>query len=138
MANFIYTKSDLNKDLVTFLGGSDLNITNFGLDDIDYFKISELEYYVTQSKNLIEINDDLVKNYGFDDVKVFLDYFCRAHLWNNYICLKNQTLRDFLRFYYNKARKYHSYENIPVPDYDGNVLNYLKQFRPQWLLSIGW
>jgi len=138
MANFIYTKSDLNKDLVTVFGGPDLNIENFGLEDIDYFKIDELEFNITQSKNIIDINDDLVRQYGFEDIDIFLDYFCRAHLWNNYLCLKKQTLRDFLKFYYLKARKYHSYENIPPPQYEGNVLEYLKQFRPEWLLSIGW
>jgi hypothetical protein len=135
MANFDYNKFDLDKTLHDILG-QNLDLEIFGLSDIDYFRVEEIEFEISQNKT--NLTDDLVKHYGFDNITIFMDYYCRAHIWNNYSTNTTKTIRELLKFYYNKARKYHFLENIPIPNYDGNILDYLKQFKPNWLISIGW
>jgi hypothetical protein len=135
MIDFDYTFYDLDKDIKDVLG-NDLEITQFGLSELDYVKVDKIEFELSQNKAILD--DDLIKNYGFVNMNIFMDYYCRAHLWNNYSTNTNKTIREILKFYYNKAKKYHALDNVPEPTPDGNLLHYLKQFKIKWLISVGW
>jgi hypothetical protein len=146
MANFIYTNVDLQRQFVDVIGCPGLNFESFGFDSDTFLRVENLDF--DAFKLTIQINDDTVKSYGFLGMEEFMDYYCRSHIWNNYKFsinddelsdeIENKTLHAFLYFYYDKASRLFPNENIPVPPNNGNILDYLKSYKSEWLLSIGW
>ena len=142
MANFVYSSADLDHPLCDVLGGPGLTLGSFGLDSNKYCVVANVDFDAVEKR--LQINDVIVKKYGFANVKEFMDCYCRCHFWNCYdIYSRNkdkgkETLREFLMFYHDKAARFHPNDNIPIPPDDGNMLDYLKSYDPNWLLSVGW
>jgi hypothetical protein len=136
MANFIYSHSDLDRPLVDVIGGPGLNLESFGLDQDKYSKVEQVDYDLFEKKE--KINDDFVKLYGFTSFEDFMNCYCRCHIFNNYISKNKNSLYEFLMLYYSKALRFHHNDKIQFPPTNGNLLDYFKSYKPDWLLSIGW
>lgn len=137
MANFNYTHKDFDVCFRNVIGEKTLDINDFGLNSTCYDVLEKIEYDIVE--NNINMNEDIIKTYGFQNIDTFKEMFCRAHLWNNYIYSEHdKSLRDFLTHYYTKAKHFHPNANIPSPKENGNILEYLKSFKIVWLISIGW
>lgn len=142
-AEFKFTESDLDRPLVDVLGGLELIIESFGVSNEAYDKVETIDYNI----NSITLDGDSFPQYGINTLETFMDYYCRSHIWNNYkyslrYDLKDNgkytTLRDFMMFYYTKAKRFHSNDYIPYPPRNGDILEYLKMWDPEWLVTVGW
>lgn len=137
MANFVYTEKDLDRPLTDVIGGLDFNMKDFGLHVQDYQTVQQMDYDIVEEQ--LVVATETVQAYGLPDVETFLDLYARGHLWNNYeFSTDAKTLRDFLDLYHSKAQKFHPEAVIPTPPPAGNMLDYLKSFDPEWLITVGW
>jgi hypothetical protein len=135
LANFAYTEKDMDKSFSKVIGGLKLDMRQFRLNMVEYETIEKI--YCDILDNDLPINAEMVQSYGFLDVVSFHDRCVRGHLWNSYQ-YSTDTLREFLDFYHSKVQRFHPSEVIPRPPERGNILSYLKSFKPEWLLSVGW
>jgi hypothetical protein len=136
-AEFKFTEADLDRPLVDVLGGLELSIESFGVSHDVYDELEAIDYNMNNFK----------LDGGIDTLATFMDYYCRSHIWNNYKyslrydlkdCGTYTTLGDFMMFYYQKAKRFHFFDNIPHPPRNGDILEYLKTWDPEWLVTVGW
>jgi hypothetical protein len=144
-AEFKFTETDLDRPLVDVLGGLELTIESFGVSHDEYIKVETIDYNMNEYST--KLDGDSFPRHGIDTLETFMDYYCRSHIWNNYKYslrhdLKDRgkytTLRDFMMFYYKKAKRFHSNDDIPYPPSNGDILEYLKTWDPEWLVTVGW
>ena len=128
MANFEYSAKDMDRLFIDVIG-QDLKMSSFGLSETDYKKIENMDYYLTEYKTFDSV----------DFTVEIMDLYARCHIWNNYTFqTEDITLRQFLDHYHTKVQRFHPTAVVPKAAPNGNVLEYLKSFMPEWLNTVGW
>lgn len=137
MEIFNYSHDELDipfKDLYDGFDGP----FDFGITDDDYQRAEDVDFKYFEEWNET-IDDELVQSMGFEDIQDFKYVYAIAHIYNNIKSNNgNQTMRDMLQFYYNKASRFFPDEEFDTPPENGNLLVYLLSFDLKHLFVIGW
>lgn len=143
MVSFTYTAADLDRGFEEVLGGPGMSLGEFGVLGWEYEAAAAVDFDAIE-ENGDKVTEDLVQKHGFKDIADFMRAYTRGHVWNGYHYNmatkenKKETLRGWLMHYYSKAKKFHPADNVPFPPNDGNMVDYLMSFKPEWLITVGW
>lgn len=133
---FAYTAADLNKSLAEFFGPG-RPMEDFGLDSEKYTQCFEMDNDLFL-KTCAAPTDEAARSYGFRDLEHFKDVLARCHIWNEYTSSQPDTVMRCMTWRFDKVSRYFPRHGLCAPAAEGDILEFLKKFKVEHFITIGW